>query len=170
MKCDERVEQVEGDIGCFPVAEVPVPADELAEWLSVDELGDQIPVAGLGLAGPEDLDHVGMMDLAQGADLAAHRLVPGDAVEELERSLLALDVIAHAIDLREAALPEYVQDLEAALDDVADGVISGRGPSRGPHLGRVGFRERLAAAPGRRSGRRPGKIGVLSRCEPPGAG
>src|SRR5580704_18887264 len=111
MKCDERVEQVEGDVDCFPVAEVPGPADELAERLPVDELGDQIPLAGLGLAGPEHLHHVGMMDLAQGADLAAHRLVPGGAGEELERSLLALDVIPDAVDLREAALPHDTQDL-----------------------------------------------------------
>src|SRR5271165_1488028 len=61
-----------------------------------------------------------MMDLPQGADLAAHRLIAGGAVEELERSLLTLDVVAHAIDLRKAALPEYVQYLEAALKDVAD--------------------------------------------------
>ena len=87
-----------------------------------------------------------MTDLPQGADLAAHRLVPGGAVEELERSLLTFDVIAHAIDLRKAALPEYPENLEAALEDVADSVVSRLGPGRGSHLGRVGFRERLAAA------------------------
>ena len=107
------------------------------------------------------------MDLAQGADLAAHRLVPGGAVEELERSLLALDVIAHAVDLREAALPDDVQDLEAVLDDVADRVVRGLAPGRGPHLGRVGFRERPAAARGRCRG--PGQIDALGRGERPGA-
>ena len=87
-----------------------------------------------------------MMDLPQGADLAAHRLIAGRAVEELERPLLTLDVIAHAVDLRKAALPEYLQNLEAALEDVADGVVSSLGPHRGSHLGRVRFRERPAAA------------------------
>src|SRR6185312_11751950 len=61
-----------------------------------------------------------------------------------ERSFLTLDVIAHAVDLREAALPDYVHDLEAALEDVADGVVGGLG--RGSHLGRIRFRERLPAA------------------------
>src|ERR1700693_348871 len=78
-----------------------------------------------------------MMDLPQGADLAAYRFVSGGAVEELDRPLLALDVIAHAVDLREAALPGYGQNLEAALDDVTDGVGSSLRPSRGSHLWRV---------------------------------
>ena len=104
-----------------------------------------------------------MMDLPQGADLAAHRLVPGGAVEELERSLLTLDVIAHAVDLREAALPDQVQDLEAVLDDVADRVVRGLAPGRGSHLGRVRFRERPAAARGRCRG--PGQIDTLGRGE-----
>jgi len=86
------------------------------------------------------------MDLPQGADLAAYRLIAGGAFEELERSLLTLDVIAHAIDLREASLPEYVQDVEATLENVADGVVSSLGPDRGSHLGWVRFGERLAAA------------------------
>ena len=85
------------------------------------------------------------MDLPQGADLAAHRLIPGGAVEELERSLLTLDVIAYAVDLRKAALPEHVQNLEAALENVADSVVSSLGPGRGSQLCRVRFRERPAA-------------------------
>ena len=85
------------------------------------------------------------MDSPQGTDLAAHRLVAGGGFEELECSLLTLDVIAHAVDLREAALPDDVHDLEAAIEDVADGVVGSPGPGRGPHLGRVRFRERLAA-------------------------
>jgi hypothetical protein len=87
-----------------------------------------------------------MMDLPQGADLAAHRLIPGGAVEELERSFLTLDVIVHAIDLRKAALPEFVQNLESALEDVADSVVSSLGPNRGSHLCWVRFRKRLAPA------------------------
>ena len=82
----------------------------------------------LVLSAQKTSHHVGMMDLPQGADLAAHRLIAGGAVEELERSLLTLDVIAHAKDLRKAALPEYVQNLEAALKDIADSVVSGLGP------------------------------------------
>src|SRR6266566_7940989 len=99
MKSDERVEQIECDIYCLPVAQAPLSGDKLIERLPVNELGDEIPVAGAGPAGPEDLYHVGMMDLPQGADLPAHRLIPGGALEQLERSLLTLDVIVHAIDL-----------------------------------------------------------------------
>src|SRR5690242_21276724 len=125
---------------------MPVSGDELIERLTVDELGDEIPVAGAGLACPEDLHHVGMTDLAQGADLAAHRrLVAGGAVEELERPLLSLDLIAYPVDLREAALPEQAQNLEAALEDVADRVVGSPGRARGSPLRRVGLRERPAA-------------------------
>jgi hypothetical protein len=141
----ERGEQVQGDVDGLPVAQVPVSADELIQRFPVDELGDEIPVAGAGLAGPEDLHHVGVVDLPQRADLTAHRLVPGGAVEQLERSLLILDVIAHAVDLREAALPEYLEDLETAVENVADRVVNGLPPARGPYLGRVRFREGLAA-------------------------
>src|SRR5262250_2915224 len=110
-----------------------------------------------------------MADFPQGADLASHRLIPGGAVEELERSLLTLDVIAHAIDLREAALPEYLKNLEAALEDVADSVVSRPGLDRDQGLGRVRFRERSAVARGRCGARCPGKVDALGRCEPAGA-
>ena len=70
-----------------------------------------------------------MMDLAQRADLASHGVVAGGVVEELERALLALDLVAHAVDLREAALAEDVEDLEAAVDHVADRVVRGRAPT-----------------------------------------
>src|ERR1700677_1333173 len=113
---------------------MPVSGDELAEQLPVDKLGDEIPVAGRGLVSPEDFHHVGMMDLPQGADLAAHCLVSGGAVEELERSLLTLHVVTHAIDLRRSALSEHPQNLEAALDDVADSVVSDLGAGRGSHI------------------------------------
>src|SRR3984893_6014865 len=149
MKSDERVEQVQGDIYCFPVAKMPVSGDELIERLPVDELGDEIPVAGAGLACPEDLHHVGMTDLPQGADLAATPPAPGGAVEELERPFLSLDVVAPPVDLREAAPPEQAQDLEAALEDVADRVVGSPGRARGSHL--------------------CGVIAALSRCERAGA-
>src|SRR3984885_2621477 len=139
MKGDERTEQIEGDIDGFPVAKVLASGDELTEWLPVNEFGDEIPLACAGLAGPEDLHHVGMMDLAQGADLAAYRFIAGGAVEELERPLLALDVLAHAVDLREAALTDHGQNLEAALEDVTDSVGSSLGPSRGSRVCRVRF-------------------------------
>src|SRR5215831_11379432 len=97
-----------------------------------------------------------MMDLPQGADLAADRRRPGGALEQLERSFLTLDVIVHAVDLGKAPLPDHVQDLEAALEEVADGVVTGLGPNRGPHLSWVRFRKRLAA-----SGRGRSKIVAL---------
>src|ERR1700744_6075438 len=100
-----------------------------------------------------------MMDLAQGRDLAAYRLIPFRAVEELERPILALDVIMHAIHLRKAALPEQGQNLEAAVDEVADGVVGGLASIGGPQLCRVGFRERLAAA---REWFRAGSIGRIA--------
>ena len=52
-----------------------------------------------------DLDDVRVVDLPQRADLPAHGVVAGGVVEELERSLLAFDIVADAVDLREAALP-----------------------------------------------------------------
>src|SRR5690242_14791450 len=86
-----------------------------------------------------------MMDLPQGADLAADRRRPGGAPEHFERSLLTLNVIVHAIDLGKAALPDDVQNLEAALEEVADGVVSRPGPNRGACRCPVRFRKRLAA-------------------------
>src|ERR1039458_9723640 len=141
LKTDGRVEHVECNIHRFPVAKELLSGGELIEWLPVNELDDEIPVADAGLARPEDLHHVGMMDLSQGADLAAHRLITGSVVEELQRSLLTLDIVAHVIDLRKTALPEYAENLEAALEDVADSVFSGFGPNRRPHFCWVGSRE-----------------------------
>src|SRR5215472_1647296 len=152
MKGDERVEQIERDVHGLSVAKVFLSGGEFAERFPVDELGDEIPVAVVGLAGPEDLYDVGMTDLPQGADLAAHRLIPGGAVEELERPVRALDVIVHAVDLRKAALPEDAQDLEAALKDVADRIVGSLGPGGGLHFCWVRFRERLAATRGRGGG------------------
>src|SRR5690348_9414863 len=109
------------------------------------------------------------MDFPQGADLTADRLVAGGGFEELERSFLTLDVIAHTVDLREAALPDDVHDLEAALEDVANGVVGGLGPGRGSHLGWVRFRERLPAACRWRGAGCAGKIAALGRGERAGA-
>jgi hypothetical protein len=39
-------------------------------------------------------------------------------LEELERSLLIFDIVAHAVNLRKAASPEYVQNLEAVVENV----------------------------------------------------
>src|SRR5690349_10684873 len=97
----------------------------LLERLTLDVLGDQVPVTGVGLASPEDLHDVWVMNLSKGADLAPYRLVAGGAIELLERSLFALDVIPHPIDLREPALPENLQDLEPSINDVPDGVVGG---------------------------------------------
>jgi len=38
-----------------------------------------------------------VIDLPQGADLPAHRLIPGGAIEDLERPLLILDLIGNLI-------------------------------------------------------------------------
>lgn len=57
--------------------QAPLSGDEFAEQLSLDELGDEKPVAGAGPVGPEDLDHVRMTDLPQRADLAAHFVIAG---------------------------------------------------------------------------------------------
>jgi hypothetical protein len=86
-----------------------------------------------------------VLDLPQGADLAAHGLIPGGVVEELDRALLVLDVVAYAVDLREAASPDDLEDLETAVDDITDRVVVWLGPGRGPHLLRVRLRQRLAA-------------------------
>ena len=70
-----------------------------------------------------------MMNLPQGAELAAHRLIAGCAIEELECPLLTFDLVAYAINLRKAALPENVQDLETVVEDVTDLVVSGFPPA-----------------------------------------
>ena len=69
------------------------------------------------------------MDLPEGADLAAYRRIAGGVIEQLEGSLLALDVIVHAVDLGKAAPPDGVQDLEAALENITDRVVNGLGPA-----------------------------------------
>ena len=161
MKSDQRVEQVESDIDRLPVAEDPAAADELTQWLTLDELGDEVPVAGAGPARPVDLHHVRMTDLAQSADLAAHRRIAGRVVEELERPLLLLDLVAYPVDLRKPASPEDVQDLEAVVDDIADSVVSGLDPDRRSQLCCVRARQRVAV-PAESARPRP-------REDPPGA-
>src|SRR5580692_9626447 len=160
MKSSERVQQIECDIHCLPIAKAPLPPDKLIERLPVDELGDEIPAADRGPASPVDLHHVGVIDLPQGTDLPAHRLIPGGAVEDLERPLLILDLIVDAVNLRKAALPYDAQNLETALEDVADSVVGSLGPSWGQHVSRVGLRERPAATRRRSFGR----IAAVSRC------
>src|ERR1700728_5287777 len=134
MKSSERVQQIECDIHCLPIAEAPLPPDKLIERLPVNELSDEIPASDRRPACPVDLHHVGVIDLPQGADLPAHRLIPGGAVEDLERPLLILDLIVSSVNLRKAAVPKEVQNLETALEDVADGVVSDLAPGRGSHL------------------------------------
>src|ERR1700734_711183 len=92
-----------------------------------------------------------MTDLPQGADLAAHRLMPGGGVEELERSLLALDVVPHPVHLRKPALPEHLDDHEAVVEDVPGSVVSVLGHVPEAHDLLVGFRERLGSS-GERAG------------------
>src|SRR5579875_2575270 len=93
-----------------------------------------------------------MTDLPQGADLAAHCLVATCVVEELERPLLAFEVVAHAVDLRETAAPEYVENLEAVVDDIADCVFSGLRPVCRLQLCRVGLVRPSHAPPRPRGG------------------
>ena len=130
MDGDERVEDVERDVDGLAIAQVALAGGVLVERLAVDVLGDEVPVAGVGLAGPEDLDDVGVVDLAKRADLAAHGVVAGGVVEQLEGALLALDLVAHSVHLGEAALAEDVEDLESPVDDVADGVVGCLCPGR----------------------------------------
>ena len=146
MDRDQSVEDVESDVDGFAVAEVLLAGCVVTQGLAVDVLGDEIPVAGAGLAGPEDLDDVRVVDLAERADLATDSFVAGGVVEELEGPLLALDLVADPVDLREAALAEDVEDLEPPVDHVADGVVGGLGADRRLHLCRVGLGQHLAVA------------------------
>ena len=146
MKGDQRVQQVERDIDGLTVAKAPALADERIEPLPVNELGDQVPLRGVGFAGPEDLYHVRVTDLPQRPELAANRLVAGRVAEQLESSLLTLDVVADPVDLGETALVNDLQDLEAVVDDVADSVLSGQGPTWRLQFCWVRSREGLAVA------------------------
>ena len=100
----------------------------------------------MGLAGPEDLDHIGVTDLPQRPELAANRLVAGRVVEQLESSLLTLDVVADPVDLGETAMVDDLQDLEAVVDDVAGSVVSGHSPNWRLQFCWVRPREGLAIA------------------------
>src|SRR5205085_1845495 len=113
MDRDEGVKDVDGDVDGFTVAQLALAGGVLVERLTVDVLGDEVPIAGVGLAGPEDLHHVGVMDLAKRADFPADRLVAGGVVEELEGTLLALDLVTNPVDGGVPALAEHVEYLEA---------------------------------------------------------
>ena len=128
MKSDERLQQVECDIHRLPVGKEPGLADELIEPFTVNELGNEVPFSSTGFAGPEDLHHMRMTDLSQRPELAADCVIAGCVVEQLESSLLALELVADPVDLGETALVNDLKDLEAVVDDVADSVVSGRGP------------------------------------------
>src|SRR4051794_27955333 len=65
-----------------------------------------------------------MVDFAECADLASHSVVSGSAIEQLERSPLALDNVAHPVDLRESAATQYLLNLESAADCVTYGVVA----------------------------------------------
>ena len=77
----------------------------------------------LVLPAQNTLTTFGWWTFRSAADLPSHGVVAGGVVEQLEGSLLALDVVAHPVDLREAALAEHLEDLEPPVDDVADGVV-----------------------------------------------
>jgi hypothetical protein len=96
-----------------------------------------------------------MMNLPQGADLAAHRRVPGGAVEELERAVLTFDVVPHPVDPRKPAPSECLKNFEPVIEDVAGSVVGGLGPSRRVQICWVWFGQRLAVAGGQGSGRVP---------------
>src|SRR5262249_3709974 len=104
MKCDESLQQVECYIHRLPVAKALGLADELVQPLAVDELSDQVPLAGAGLAGPEDLHHMRMTNLSQRPELTADRVIAGRVVEQLQSPLLALNVVADPVDLSETTL------------------------------------------------------------------
>src|SRR6266496_3309488 len=129
MNSDQRVQQVERDIHRLPVAKAPGFGSELIEPLPVNELGDQVPLPGAGLASPEHLDHVRVADLPQSAEFAADCIITGGIVKQLEGSFLGLELVADPVDLGETALVDYLQNLEAVVDDVADTVVGSLGCS-----------------------------------------
>src|SRR5260370_21300270 len=97
MDGHEGIEDVHRDVDGVSVAEALCAAHVLIEGLPVDVLGDEVPVAGLSFSGPVDLYDVGMIDFPKGADLPAHRVVACGTLEQLDRSFLALKLIAHAV-------------------------------------------------------------------------
>ena len=92
MDRDERVEHVERDVDRLPVPEVRL-ARRCSRRASSPSTYSMIRYhsPSVGLVGPDDLDDVRVVDLAQRADLAADRVVAGGVLEQLERPLLALD-------------------------------------------------------------------------------
>ena len=66
------------------------------------------------------LDDVGMMNLAEGANLSSHGLVACCIVEQLKGAFFPFDIVTDPVDRRESALAEHVEDLESPVDDVAD--------------------------------------------------
>src|SRR4051794_9181288 len=119
----ERVENVQGHIHCFSVAQVPSPRHVGLKRLAIDVFRDQEPIAPIGLSRPEDLNHVRMVDLAQRPDLPANRLVAGCAIKELERTLLVFHLVEDMEDLRKPTLTQDIEDLETVIDQVAHGVV-----------------------------------------------
>jgi hypothetical protein len=70
---------------------------------------------------------VRVADLPQGAEFAEDRVVTGGIVEQLESSFLTFHLVADPVDLGETAFVDFLQNLEAVVDEVADIVVCSLG-------------------------------------------
>src|SRR5205814_256208 len=105
---------------------------------------NEIPITRVSLSCPVDFHNVGVVDLPESGNFSAHGFVTSSVLEQLECALLALDLVAHPVNLREAALAEDVEDLEPPVDHVAYCVVGGLGADRGLHLGWVRLRQHFS--------------------------
>jgi hypothetical protein len=123
MNGDQGVEDVEGDVNCLAIPKVSLASGVVIQGLTVDVLGDEVPVAGLCLSSPEHFHNVGMVDLPECPDLSTDCVVAGGVLKELERSVLALNLVPDSVNLRKPALAKEREDFESSVDDVSDRIV-----------------------------------------------
>ena len=123
MDRDQRIKHINCDVDRFTVTKVSISIGVGVERLSGDVLADEVPLTSARTICPDDFDDVRMADTPECSYLAPDCLVAGSVVEELERSFDILDRVADAIDARETAGAKNGENLEATVDDVADGVV-----------------------------------------------
>src|ERR1022692_1234918 len=130
MNGNQGVEDVEGNVNCLAIPKVPLAGGVVIEGLTVDVLGDEVPVASLCLSSPKDFHDVGVVDLPECSDLPADSVVASSVLEKLERSVLALKLVPDSINLREPALAKEREDFESSVDDVSDRIVRRLGANR----------------------------------------
>ena len=123
----QRVEHVDHQVLGLRQTETTFGGQQLAQRLAGDELEDRVELTVLGLAAVDERDDVRMVELAAQLHLAAEARIVAAVVavpvaqrtQHLDRDLLPGRQLAGAVDGREAAAARALDDLVAALEDVA---------------------------------------------------